>query len=456
MNKKPFNEIEEQMKHLAEGWEPSFDEQSWQHMEKMLDARDDRRRPIAWWIWLLPVLLGIGIAGYFSLVKNTPAVTAEQPLPVNNNIAQQKAADPSLNTVAGEPALSTDNTPPSTATTNGNNINGMTAPLLTATANKNTRPRNSSSSSRNKSRSNFIFTQGDLFTENNVKRNRNLSDKPNASIALQAGEMQDSTASSGSQQSTPQDYTKQQSADALQEPILATVPDKETKPNDTDQVEKAILPLSTESSAEEKNKKDRTSKFYFSMAVGAEANGVDFPGLNKFSTRAGFTLGYHITEKISIATGFFAGNKKYVAGKNDYKAKPGSYWSMVDIKEVDANCRVFEIPLWLRYHFAAKGKIKPFASVGISSFIMDKEDYEYYYYRFGNPYNSSHTYRGNQHFFSVLRVAGGLEKKVSNNFFLSVQPGLAIPFGGVGDGQVKLYSTELLLGLKYRPFKKSK
>src|SRR6478672_4962358 len=86
MNKKPFNEIEEQMKHSAEGWEPSFDEQSWQHMEKMLDAQDDRRRPIAWWIWLLPVLLGIGVGGYFLVRKNGPTQNAEQTRPIYNGI----------------------------------------------------------------------------------------------------------------------------------------------------------------------------------------------------------------------------------------------------------------------------------------------------------------------------------------------------------------------------------
>ncbi|MGB4884007.1 MAG: hypothetical protein WBP01_03135, partial [Ferruginibacter sp.] len=65
------------------------------------------------------------------------------------------------------------------------------------------------------------------------------------------------------------------------------------------------------------------------------------------------------------------------------------------------------------------------------------------------------SYNGNKHLFSVLRVVGGVERKFKSNFSIFVQPGLAIPMAGVGEGQIKLFSSEILIGLKFRPQKKN-
>ena len=166
-------------------------------------------------------------------------------------------------------------------------------------------------------------------------------------------------------------------------------------------------------------------------------------------------MGYQLSERLSLQTGFFAGNKKYVAGQGDYKAK-GGYWATVDIRRVGANCQVFEIPVALRYDFSPARQWNNFAIVGLSSYLMNKEEYAYDYIRAGNPYNAKASYKGNQHLLSVLRLNGGVERKLSQQFSVGIQPGLAIPLAGVGEGQIKLFSTELLLTLKYRPFKRSK
>ncbi|HMU25366.1 MAG: hypothetical protein JST57_01120, partial [Bacteroidetes bacterium] len=64
MNKKPYSQVEEQIKSAAQNWEANFDEQAWQQMEKLLDEKDDRKRPVLWWLWLLPILAGVAVMGY--------------------------------------------------------------------------------------------------------------------------------------------------------------------------------------------------------------------------------------------------------------------------------------------------------------------------------------------------------------------------------------------------------
>ncbi|MGB3235459.1 MAG: hypothetical protein WBA94_06285, partial [Ferruginibacter sp.] len=201
--------------------------------------------------------------------------------------------------------------------------------------------------------------------------------------------------------------------------------------------------------------KTKASKFYFSLLSGAEGSGVKFPGLNKFSLRAGFSAGYYLSKRVSIQAGFFKGTKKYIAGKKDYKAKPGSYWGTVDIKRVDANCLVYEIPVSVRYDFSTKNNWQIFAGTGISSFIMKKEEYAYDYIYYNTLHHAKASYNGNKHLFSVLRIDVGVERKFKSNFSIFVQPGLAIPMAGVGEGQIKLFSSEILIGLKFKPQKKN-
>jgi hypothetical protein len=167
-------------------------------------------------------------------------------------------------------------------------------------------------------------------------------------------------------------------------------------------------------------------------------------------------IGYQLNKKISVQTGFNISRKKYIAGAGDYNPKAGSYWSTVEIKKVDANCLVFEIPLAVRYNIAKTASAVFYATTGLSSFIMKSEDYDYYYIRNNTWYESSHTYTGNKNLFSVWSLSIGLEKKITSAFSLLAEPSVSIPVSGVGDGRVKLFSAGIQLGAKYQPFKKQK
>lgn len=441
MDKKRFDHIEQQMRAASENWEPPFNEGAWEHMEQMLEGENERKRPVAWWLWLIPLFLLLGTGAYFMLRNND---TAKEDIAIAKEI-------PAGKTVPGRAAQ-----PGSDISSQENSIPVESDPSSTSV----TKPGNKA----------FVYTkQGSAKTGINISstlpgRNAGSSEADAKKIRFdEKGKthMNITTATTEEDEVSPKQpeekYTKENS-----EPATSVKPDTEDKAGEpsTSMAKKVDseepLPAKASKAKTEKKKNRQPSKFYFSIAGGIEGNGVDFPGTHKFSARAGFLAGYQLTNKLSIQTGFFAGSKKYVAGKNDYKAKEGSYWSTVDITRVDANCRVFEIPLVLRYDFTPSRKWNLFAGAGLSSYIMDKEDYDYDYIRYSMPYHAKASYTGNRHFFSVLRISGGMERKLSEQFSLGINPGIAVPLAGVGDGQIKLFSTEVLLSLKYRPFKKSK
>lgn len=444
MDKKRFDHIEEDMRAASEGWQPPFDEKAWEHMEQMLDGENDRKRPIAWWMWLLPLLLITGTAAYFIINKeeDKSSVGTTQNISTDkkeNNYSDntietkettaslQKPVDTNISTVNDEPKKETSQTDNHNGGMRVNIIAPKTFSSAPSDDNLND-PKKNSSKQNGKMK---MTVSGGMTGNDGVKEKNN--------------ELQDDEKQSSDVTITVAEPTPQQTIGKTNKPILIVVTEKEKQTDTISSEEKKV-----------QEKQSKPSEFYFSLFAGMEGNGVNFPGLNKVSPRTGFMVGYQFTRHFSIQSGFFAGSKKYVAGKYDYKAKAGTYWAMVDIQNVDADCRVFEIPLNLRYDFNPQRKWNFSVATGLSSYIMDKEDYAYDYIRNGNPHHAQASYKGNQHFFSVWRISGGIERKLSQQFSLGLNAGLAIPLAGVGEGQIKLFSSELLLSLKYRPFKKSK
>jgi hypothetical protein len=444
MSTKPFKDIEQMMKAAAEGYEQPFEEAAWRKMEVLLDGDKDRRRPVFWLWWLLPVFIGAGIAGYFIFNKaEQPAGTITVPAQVNNN---REARPSSGNNATLQDKVSQSAVKASLA---GSRIQ---EPLPTNISNSGTTdkvrtqvPRFDNQLDKNNSPTNsrerFVIA-GKTDTRVRVKTGENLAvadseKEPVKDIDKTAPGIIETVPA------TPVD--PDQSADAKKSEQTNTVPPG----NDS-------LPSVNKKNPKKPEAKNKNSRWYLVVADGVESSSPRVFAVDKISARGGAVVGYRLNKKLSLQTGFLAGTKKYVAGPNDYKAKAGTYWSTVEIVEVDANCMVYEIPLNLRYDLQPEKTTNIFATAGLSSYIMKKEDYEYSYNRYGYAHYGTAAYKGNKHAFSVLRLSAGVERKVSKNFSLHAAPALSIPLAGVGEGQVKLYSSEILLGLKYQPLKKSK
>lgn len=449
MSKRSFKDIEEFIKNAAEAHEPAFNEQSWNKMEALLDKENNRKKPFAFW-WLLPVLIGGAVISYFALNKNEPKDNQQQiavqekndPAKENSNI---NTVDVNKNLKEPDQLNSTNKKDQFTIRDNDKNANAPVSVKANGpSANINLSARRAPwEGSGGKIKGEQLFAKNTLADNAKGKMNAKIT----STIPVSDKELtQDVTASN-----TP-DVTQSN----LNEPgkVEEVIVIKVNAGNaDEKQVEKIIDSVITKSVNDNKSK-NRISKFYVIVSAGAEANGVKLFSADKITGRAGLAAGYQVNKNISVQTGFFISNKKYIAGKDDYKAKAGSYWSMVDIKSIDANCKVYEIPLLVRYDFTPGKKLSLFATAGLSSYIMKKEAYYFYYDRSGAAHEAGSYYTGNKSLFSVLRLSAGIEKKISKNFSAFASPGIAVPLAGVGEGEVKLYSTDLMIGLKFSPSRK--
>ncbi len=95
----------------------------------------------------------------------------------------------------------------------------------------------------------------------------------------------------------------------------------------------------------------------------------------------------------------------------------------------------------------------------MSSYVMKRETYDYYYKYSPSGPTVNHTrtiYNTNNHYFSVLTLSGGYQRNINKVFSLTAEPYVKLPLGGVGYGKVHLNSTGVLFTVSVKPFQKAK
>lgn len=214
----------------------------------------------------------------------------------------------------------------------------------------------------------------------------------------------------------------------------------------------------TSSSDESPALQDPAGKWALSMAVAPDLNSVKGLANSNMGLGLGIGLSYKLSKSISASTGLFYAKKTYNSDKSSYKVKekPFATWTSYS-KRIEADCRVLDIPLNLNMVVKSGSQGKLLASAGLSSYIMLSEKYNFIY-------NSTPAYPAksreytitnkNQHILSVVNLAVGVEKPLTKQVSLVIQPYAKIPLTGIGQGQTNLKSFGVGFQLNYSLKKK--
>jgi cytoskeletal protein RodZ len=207
--------------------------------------------------------------------------------------------------------------------------------------------------------------------------------------------------------------------------------------------------------SKKQNTSSFASNFFVSVSAGPDLSKVgDNTGEVKMAYGAG--IGYQISKRFSVRTGFYAGRKVYTADPADYHP-PDNFWGYYpNLENIEANCKVYDIPITVDYKISSNNKQSWFASVGLSSLLMKEETYDYYYKPNNSPYTTTTRTITNQnkHYFSVLNLSGGYTRVLNKNVSLQAEPYLKIAMSGIGYGKVNLNSGGVLFSAIIKPFAK--
>ena len=196
------------------------------------------------------------------------------------------------------------------------------------------------------------------------------------------------------------------------------------------------------------------------MAFASDFNSVNGITNSLFGYSLGMGVNYKITKTISASTGLYYSQKQYTSDKASYKTqeKPFATWTSYS-KKIEADCKVIDIPFNLNLLVKSGPETNLLVSAGLSSYFMLSERYNFIY----NPTPAypasgrSYTIKNsNKHVLSVINLAVGLEKPLTKQSSIIIQPYAKLPLTGIGQGETDLRSFGLGLQLNYSMKKKAK
>jgi hypothetical protein len=193
------------------------------------------------------------------------------------------------------------------------------------------------------------------------------------------------------------------------------------------------------------SRKHSDSHGYIGVFGAPDFSTVRFQAMKGVGTTFGVILGYSFNNRWAIESGLSMDRKRYyTTGEYFKKAMPAGY----TLLNVDGTCNMLEIPVNVRYNFGTGSRMKWFATAGLSTYLMSKENYNYQYqYNWSTEDSNWNIHKPSQYWFSIVNLSAGFEQRVGKIGNLRVEPYVRIPLSGIGTGKLPIVSGGLNIGL---------
>lgn len=190
-----------------------------------------------------------------------------------------------------------------------------------------------------------------------------------------------------------------------------------------------------------RNVRGAYSRFSVGVSLAPDLSSNEIFRYNRLGRDLGVVVDYWVTPRLSISVGVFNTSKRYLVGGEQY-SPPAGFWGNVTNGErpatIDANCQVLDIPINLKYQLVNRPKLNIYASAGVSSYIMLREDYKY---ELENGWKSEWGISNeNQHFFGVGNLQVHFERRFGKHMAFEIAPFFKVPLTGYGHGNIKFHS----------------
>src|SRR5690554_1423530 len=188
----------------------------------------------------------------------------------------------------------------------------------------------------------------------------------------------------------------------------------------------------------------RHGRFNAALVFAPDVSALKFNDIKGLGNSLGLNLEYFINANISLNIGVLYAFKTY-RGKGQYSGYTPSPGRM------EGDCWMLDVPLNIRYYLINRNLGRWYLSTGMSSYMMLHEKYNLIYKNYsGYPYERKVDVRdGNRHYLGIVNFSMGYERLLSDKIALQVEPYLKLPVNGIGEGEINLKSSGVLIGIKY-------
>ena len=505
------NDLDRLSREAAEHFEVESGASGWANLEKRLDQelpQKKKRRRFLFWLFLITATTGGALTGILSyhplspLAKNAPGVVSPAgnttPLQSNNPGSSTQANDKAAtNSVAGNntpsgsneagaeqstttgpntisdkqlPAASVNNPKPGA----GNNQPAAPAAVLATTPDKNIpqtgvkagiSKRTLTHTQQTTDKTPLTLNYATIVGGNN--RPKGNAGRPIKSLKQQPAKRQQTIAGQHIQSVTPvpdnvtapgtnNNITNDQNNNT--EPVdnntnvtsnnpVAATPADSAKTNKTGAKPASDSTQTLAQQKKEDRKKDKVKQLEIGLMTGPDLSTVDFGPLYKTGYNFGLQIGYRFSNRWSVNAGVIYTKKFYKADSSHFEYK--NQWNRKP-DNMEGNCSMWELPVNVRYDVSFNDKRRWFVSTGLSTYLMDKENYDLNYSWATAPYNYFSDTNKN-YLFSILNLSAGMERSLGKRFSIQAEPYLKVPLKDLGTAKIRMDSYGVLFTLKYKP-----
>lgn len=168
-------------------------------------------------------------------------------------------------------------------------------------------------------------------------------------------------------------------------------------------------------------------------------------------TTFGLQLGYTFNDHWAVESGLYLDRKRYYTDGEYFNTSKVSMPTYSKLLNVDGTCYMWEIPVNVRYNLNKGIRIQWFATAGLSTYLMSKENYTYQYeVNWSVEESKWNIHRPSQYWFSIVNLSAGFEQRLGAVGNLRLEPYIRIPMSGVGTGKLAIMSAGLNVGLTRR------
>ncbi|MBL7698331.1 MAG: outer membrane beta-barrel protein [Chitinophagaceae bacterium] len=240
---------------------------------------------------------------------------------------------------------------------------------------------------------------------------------------------------------------KNKSVSELHPHPLTTTP----QPSKDIVINKPLRQLGGETSVPYIDKKKPSGKtgFYYGISAAPDVSTIKGQNIKGTGYSAGIIAGYQLNLRWSVEGGVLWSKKSYFTDGKYFNKKGAGIPDNINVHWLDGGCNMLEFPVLVRYDFSPK-KNTFFGTVGLTSYMMKKEDYKYMADAGvgGGDYEGYRKYdHSGDHLFANLQLSAGYKFSLSPKMNMRIEPYLKAPLKKIGIGKMPITSAGLTFSL---------
>ncbi len=196
------------------------------------------------------------------------------------------------------------------------------------------------------------------------------------------------------------------------------------------------------------------------LVVAPDLSAIGLKNFTRPGTNVGLLLEYRLASRWSVQAGIIQSTKVYKARTADYGYVPDYLLNQhAKLERIDGRCNMFDIPINVRYDVLLRPRLNGlipsrwFVSGGVTTYIINQEDYSYKYLNDANIYPTTPlgwSTNSGGYGFSQLNLSAGYERAISKRLSWQVEPFLKAPLRSVGYFKINLLSTGAFFSIRYK------